>query len=128
MANTGPNDVSVSFGPFVTHMWLPVHPQHNSTNNHDNHKNRTKNINNSSTTITSNPGTTMNDLIIAQGEFFFSLCFLKTLNNIDSYSGHIEATEGLGEGSSEENGAKQCQMRHLGHSASFFFLIMFFIC
>ena len=48
MANTGPNDVSVSFGPFVTHMWLPVHPQYSTTNNHDNHKNCTKNINNSS--------------------------------------------------------------------------------
>ena len=68
---------------FVTHMWPPAHPQHNTTNDHDNrkidddnHRNCTKTINNSHNNHNNhnNPGTTT----MAQGEFFFiSSRFLK---------------------------------------------------
>ena len=60
------------------------------------------------------------------GEFFFCVFFL-ILNKIYSTYGYNKATEGLREGSGDENGPKRHISRHLGHSVSFLFLIVFFI-
>ena len=99
-----------------------------------------KNGNNSTTTTTTttrNPGITTNDLIMAQtmlvrsfgpkASFFFFVFFFLILNNIDSYFRYIEAMEGLKEGSSEENGPKQRDMRHLGHLVSSFSFSLCFL-
>ena len=123
-------------GQYVSHIcdrrWLPAHPQHNTTNNCDDeidYNNNTSMENSSNnitttTTTTSNPGTTTNDSIIdngpndashvvwAHGEFFyFSLRVFFILNIMDSYYWSIEVTEGLKEGSGEENGPKRRETR-----------------
>ena len=47
--------------------------------------------------------------------FFLRVFFFQLLNNIYSNYDYIIATEGLREGSDEENGPKQRESRRLGH-------------
>ena len=110
--------------------------KYNDETDDNNSQKRMKNGNDNTTSTASNPGTATNDSIMAQttqlasfgpfGDFFFSLCFF-LLNNIYSYYGYNKATEGPREGSGDENGPKRHISRHLGHSVSFLFLIVFFI-
>ena len=58
--------------------------------------------------------------------FFLLFVFFLLLNNIYSYYGYNKATEGLREGSDEENGPKRRESRRLGHWYVFFFCLSCF--
>ena len=112
---------SSKHGQYTSHIcdrrWPPAHTQHTTTNNDNNDEFDNNNNEEQQEQYHNHHNHHQQPRYHHRpfGEFFYSSCFFYILNIIYSNYGYIKATEGLREGSDEENGPKQRDSCRLGH-------------